>query len=125
MRFTDNDTRAMVNPGAFRGSRLTFLTDQKPAYSAAISGGYVADCLADIQRRYFKRYPVTLEHNTEPSPEHLAAIDDNAADPEPEMPDRHAMSEEEYLKAKEAFKARSQLVDFRREVRDYATMSRG
>jgi len=44
----------MVNPGAFQGTRLTFLVDQQPAYAATVAGNYVSDCVADIQRRYFK-----------------------------------------------------------------------
>ncbi|KDR74719.1 hypothetical protein GALMADRAFT_48139, partial [Galerina marginata CBS 339.88] len=74
----------MVNPGAFRGSRKEFLMGEKPAYSAGVVGGYAADALAVIQRRYFKRYPVGLPHSEEPTDEHLAAVDDDSPDPEPE-----------------------------------------
>ena len=74
---------AMVNPGAFRGSRKEFLMSEKAAYSAGMAGGYGADALVLIQRRYFKRYPVDLPHHEEPTAEHLAAVDDEAPEPEP------------------------------------------
>jgi hypothetical protein len=106
----------MVNPGAFQGTRRTFLIEQKPVYATAVAGNYAADCLIDIQRRYFKCYPVDLDHSTEPSPEHLAAVDDNATDPEPPSPDPDAMSEEEDSQAKADFDARRNLVEYRREV---------
>lgn len=106
----------MVNPGAFRGTRRSFLVEQKHGYAAAVSGAYAGDFVADIQRRYFKRYPVDLDHNTEPAPEHLAAVDDNAADPEVPSPDQDAMPEDEYLKAKQSFDSRRKVIEFRKEV---------
>ena len=95
----------MVNPGAFRGSRYEFLREQKPTYAAAVADNCAADCLVEIQRRYFKRYPIDLEHNKEPSREHLDAVNDNAPDPEKPCPDPDAMSEEDYQLAMEAFDA--------------------
>ncbi|KAF9548608.1 hypothetical protein CPC08DRAFT_593621, partial [Agrocybe pediades] len=74
----------MVNPGAFQGSRREFLLSQKPYYSNAVVEGYAADAIAVIQRRYFKRYPIDLPHEEEPSPETLAIVDDDA--PEHEQP---------------------------------------
>ncbi|KAF9551577.1 hypothetical protein CPC08DRAFT_647562 [Agrocybe pediades] len=59
----------MVNPGTFKGSRKEFLLAQKQAYSDAVKQGTVADVVADIQRQYFKRYPIELPHEQEPSPE--------------------------------------------------------
>ncbi|KAF9472823.1 hypothetical protein BDN70DRAFT_780715, partial [Pholiota conissans] len=70
----------MVNPGAFQGSRREFLTAQKELYANAVTDNHVADAVADIQRRYFKRYPITLPHTEEPSTESLANVDDNSAD---------------------------------------------
>jgi len=83
----------MVNPGVFQGSRKEFLLSERPSYSAAVAEGYAADALAMIQRRYFKRYPVELPHTLEPSPEFLAAVDDNSADIEISMPDQDKISE--------------------------------
>ena len=50
----------MVNPGTFRGLRKEFLLGEKATYSEAVTGGYAADALANIQRRYFKRFPPEL-----------------------------------------------------------------
>ncbi|PPQ76861.1 hypothetical protein CVT26_001499 [Gymnopilus dilepis] len=104
----------MVNPGAFKGSRKEFLLAQKPAYAEAVTGGFVADALADIQRRYFKRYPVDLSHETEPTEEHLAAVDDDEADPEPQHPNQEAMSENEYEVAIKAWEERTELIRYRK-----------
>ncbi|PPQ77494.1 hypothetical protein CVT26_006140 [Gymnopilus dilepis] len=104
----------MVNPGAFRGSRKEFLISQKAAYAEAVVGGYVADALADIQRKYFKRYPVDLAHDEEPSEEHLAAVDDNAPDPEIPDPDRSKLTDEEYLVALAEVKERGLRIRYRK-----------
>jgi hypothetical protein len=112
----------MVNPGAFQGTQRAFLVEQKPAYDAAVDGGYAADCLADIQQRYFKRFPVDLDHNVEPLPEDLAAVDDNQPDAELKIPDPDVMPKVEYAAAKEAFDARRKLVTFRKEVHDDASL---
>ena len=86
----------MVNPGVFQGSRKEFLLGERASYSAAVAGGYAVDALALIQRHYFKRYPVELPHTLEPSPEFLAAVDDDAPDDEIPVPDQDQMSEEDY-----------------------------
>jgi len=93
----------MVNPGAFQGSRKEWLLAQKEAYKQAVEGGYTNDCITDIQCRYLKRYPIDLAHDEEPSEEHLASIDDNAAEPEPEVPDGEAMDGEAYVEAMKSF----------------------
>lgn len=72
----------MVNPGGFKGIQKEFLEAQQELYNAAVEGNHVADTVADIQRRYFKRFPVTICHNKDPSEEFLAAVDDTAPDPE-------------------------------------------
>ncbi|PPQ82465.1 hypothetical protein CVT26_012727 [Gymnopilus dilepis] len=104
----------MVNPGAFRGSRKEFLLGEKGTYAAGLDGGYGADALALIQRRFFKRYPIELGHNIEPSQEHLAAVDDNAPDVEPEEPDPDKMSPEDYEAAKKNSDHRKRLIQFRK-----------
>ena len=93
----------MVNPGAFRGSRKAFLIEQKPSYKAAVLGGFAAECICDIQRRFFKRYPIHLGDNEEPSEEDLAKVDDNAPDLDTAPPDPEMMSSEEYQKTITAF----------------------
>lgn len=106
----------MVNPGAFLGARYSFLIDQKPTYAQAVVGGYAADCLLDIQRRYFKRFPVDCPHNVDPTPEFLVSVDDNEADPEPDAPDEDQMSAEEYQAAMGAFNTRRRLIAARKDV---------
>ncbi|KAM6489701.1 hypothetical protein JOM56_014724 [Amanita muscaria] len=91
----------MPNPGAFNGSRKAFLQEQMGAYKVAIQGNYAADFLANIQRRYFKHYPIDLPHDEEPCPEHLERVDDSRPDPDVVIPDLDSMSEEEYAKMKE------------------------
>ena len=55
----------MVNPGAFQNSHKEFLVVQKPAYAQAGAGGFMHDCIADIQRCYFKCYPIDYPHEQE------------------------------------------------------------
>ncbi|KAF9471337.1 hypothetical protein BDN70DRAFT_939020 [Pholiota conissans] len=106
----------MVNPGAFRGMRKEFLMSEKAAYSAAVEGGYAADALAQIQRRYFKRFPIDLPHDEDPSPEALALVDDDAADPEPNTsePDPERLSLEEFAATMEHVEERRKLLQFRK-----------
>jgi len=106
----------MVNPGAFQGSRKEFLLGEKAAYSAGVAGGYAADALALIQRRYFKRYPVDLPHDMEPTAEFLAAVDDDAADPDIPEPDQGSMSSEEYQTAMDELAKRQKLFSYRKAV---------
>jgi len=86
----------MVNPGTFQGSRKEFLVGERPSYSAGVAGGYAADALALIRRRYFKWYPLDLPHTVEPSAEFLATVDDDAADVNITEPDQNHMGNEEY-----------------------------
>lgn len=72
----------MVNPGAFSGKRKAFLDAQRAVYAAAVTNDHVNDTVADIQRRYFKRFPLTLQHTEEPTEEFLATVDDDAPDAE-------------------------------------------
>jgi hypothetical protein len=104
----------MVNPGAFQGSRKEFLLSQKPAYKAGVTGGYAADALAEIQRKYFKRYPIDLPHSEEPSAEWLAGVDDDAPDIDQEELD---VTSEEYATAAEKMETRRSLLTFHKAVR--------
>ena len=106
----------MVNPGAFQGSRKDFLLSQKPAYKAGVLGGYAADALSQIQRKYFKRYPIDLPHQEEPSAEWLAAVDDDAPDAEQEEPHASANDDEELAAAVERMAERTLLLGFRQAV---------
>ncbi|KAH7903056.1 hypothetical protein BJ138DRAFT_974428, partial [Hygrophoropsis aurantiaca] len=72
----------MVNPGAFGGSQKDFLMAEKPGYALVIKGHYLGDFLSNLTHCYFKRYPITLPHDEEPSPDVLASVDDDVPDPE-------------------------------------------
>ena len=89
----------MVHPGAFKGLRKDFLMGEKADFAAAIEGGYTRDALAHIQRRFFKRFPLDPAEGVEPSPEHLATVDDDKPDDEPEEPDKQVMTAERYNEA--------------------------
>ncbi|KAF9470937.1 hypothetical protein BDN70DRAFT_939316 [Pholiota conissans] len=106
----------MVNPGAFRGARKEFLMREKANYSAGVAGGYAADALAQIQRRYFKRFPIDLPHDEDPPAAILESIDDDAADPVPEVvePDPQRLTIEEFAAALEQIEARRKLLHFRK-----------
>ena len=88
----------MVNPGSFQGLRKKFLDDQQEFYAAAVRDKHIADAVADIQRRYFKRFPLTLSHTQEPSEEFLATVDDDAPDPELLPPQKGTLSDEAYAR---------------------------
>lgn len=106
----------MVNPGAFHGSRLKFLQSQKPAYAEAILLNMAADCVADIQRKFFKRFPLDSDEDDDPSAESLAAVDDDSLDPDVLAPDEDALSPEEYELALQACDDRTKLIISRRKV---------
>lgn len=93
----------MVNPGAFSGRRKAFLDDQKEVYAAAVAANHVNDTVADIQRRYFKRFPITLAHTEEPTEEHLAAVNDNDPDPELAPPRAEGLDPDAYARAKRVY----------------------
>lgn len=105
----------MVNPGAFQGARRAFLLSQKPAYAAAVVAGTIGDCIAGIQRRFFKRFPLDMDETEEPSDNDLAAVDDDAPDSEPPAPDED-LPDEEYALEMKAFRVRTELVTYRRKV---------
>lgn len=106
----------MVNPGAFRGVRYAFLVEQKPLYANAVTGGHVADCLSDIQRRYFKRFPVDSPHDVDPPVAFLESVRDDEADPEPTAPDEDSMLPQEYRAAVKEFRSRQALIAARKDV---------
>ncbi|KAF9540849.1 hypothetical protein CPC08DRAFT_770728 [Agrocybe pediades] len=104
----------MVNPGVFRGLRKEFLLGEKDAYAKGVLGGYAADVLAAIQRRYFKRFPIDLPHDQEPTSEHLSAVDDDAPDIELPPLDETAMTPAEYQAEMTRRRDRQELIEFRK-----------
>jgi len=106
----------MLNPGAFTGTRKEFLLSQRVIYAEAISRDNRVECLMDIQRHYFKRFPIELPHNVDPDPEALKQVDDSAPDPEVVIPDETKMSAEEYASEKKKFEKHQEYLDFRKKV---------
>ena len=106
----------MVNPGTFRGTRKVFLKGELVVYAATVEGGFVADGVALIARRYFKRYPVELPLDEEPSPQHLAAVDDEAIDPDEPPMDHTELSLEEFIQQGISREERAALIVYRHAV---------
>ncbi|EDR06994.1 uncharacterized protein LACBIDRAFT_328415 [Laccaria bicolor S238N-H82] len=107
----------MLNPGGFAGSRLKFLEGELPAYTKAVVNNREDNFILDLWRRYFKRYPVDLADNVEPTEETLASVNDNEPDEELEPPKKETMTEEEYTnqllkfnQTKEAIKKKKQKI---------------
>jgi hypothetical protein len=107
----------MVNPGAFSGTRKEFLTAQKSLFAEAMTNNHVADTVADVQRRYFKRYPISLPHTEEPDDEWLAHVDDNGPDADLLPPDKATLDEEALKLAQDAYDTQIRLLKFRKDVR--------
>ncbi|KAF9550943.1 hypothetical protein CPC08DRAFT_647741, partial [Agrocybe pediades] len=105
----------MVNPGTFQGSRKEFLLAQASAYAKGMEDGTVSDVVADIQRRYFKRYPIELPHEEEPSPEALAAVNDDSPDPEIPEPCLETLGEEAYAAELERLNKRQKDIKARKD----------
>lgn len=100
----------------FKGSRRDYLTTQRPAYEQAVADGTVNDFLDIVYGRYARRYPIELEMTDEPSPEFLAAVDDEAPDPERE-PLSDDLSDDERAVEEKKIKERQALIQKRRKVR--------
>ncbi|KDR65397.1 hypothetical protein GALMADRAFT_81901, partial [Galerina marginata CBS 339.88] len=109
---TGTNRDVMVNPGAFRGSRKEFLMGEKADYAAGVDGGYAADALGLIQRRFFKRYPIALSPAHEPTPEFLAAVNDNEPDPEEAAPNIDDMSPIRYASALKEIEINREMIIF-------------
>jgi hypothetical protein len=105
----------MVNPGAFKGLRKTFLLSNKAAYADAVASNTVAEFIVDLLRRFFKRFPPALPNDEEPSPDHLASVDDNTADPDILLPDEK-LSKEAFEVAQREYKAIQGVITFRTQV---------
>lgn len=89
---------------------------QKPFYAEGVLNDMAADRITDVQRRFFKRFPLDMPETEEPLEEQLSAVDDDAPDPEPPTPDGDLLSPEEYKEAMGTFQARVALVIYRRNV---------
>ena len=106
----------MVNPGIFHGTRFDFLMSEKASYKAGVDGGYTTDAVAKIQSRYFRRYPVEIPLDEEPSAEFLLAVDDEKPDVEQQRPDPEKLTVDEYEAEVERLKERAELIATRKKV---------
>jgi hypothetical protein len=93
----------MVNLGTFQKSRKDFLLEQKAAYAQVVAGGFMHNCVANIQRRYFKCYPIDYPHEQEPTSKMTLGVNDDAPEPEPSVSDPTILDEDEYKLVEEAF----------------------
>ena len=96
---------------------------QKPVYNARVVGGYAADALAQIQRRYLKRFPIDLPHNEEPTEEWLALVNDEEPDPDRVPPDIETLNEGDYITACKALEERQKLLAFRKAVSEIVLLT--
>lgn len=120
---------SMVNPGSFKGARKAFLLSQKLEYALAVKEHRSTEALSLILRAFFRRFPIHLSNDYEPSEDELALIDDTA--PDPELPDIGSAEESDTSaddasqpqpkkkkkkKAKQSSKSRKNRIAFRCEV---------
>ncbi|KAK7024587.1 SERTA domain-containing protein 3 [Paramarasmius palmivorus] len=104
----------MVAHSSFEGSRAVFLDSHHDSYAVAAQEGWIKDFIADLGRRYMKRYPASLAHNVEPSEEHLQSVNDDAPDPESLCPvQRPGQSDEEYHQAVRKHEIEKDITSFR------------
>ena len=89
---------------------------QSSLYATAVVANTKDECVANIQHRYFKRYPVELEYNVEPTRQFLESVNDDEADPEVVAPDPDLLSPEDFKKATEVFRVCQEQLVFRKKV---------
>lgn len=112
----------MVNPGGFTGLRKDFLDSEQEAYNAAVEGNHAADILADIQRRYFKRFPVSIPFSEEPTREFLDSVDDDAPDPELQPPSKDLdLNPEAFARAQRVYEFAVKELKMRKAVGTFLT----
>ncbi|KAL0566042.1 calcium channel protein [Marasmius crinis-equi] len=73
---------------AFTGARLEFLQSELDKYSGAVTSRKVQVFLEDLFDRYFRCFPESKPHNVDPSPEEMAAVDDDSDDDPHPAPER-------------------------------------
>ncbi|KAL0564949.1 SERTA domain-containing protein 3 [Marasmius crinis-equi] len=91
----------MVNPGAFHGSRKSFLKSAVSDYFKAVQEGVGPEFLQTTIRRYLKRYPVDLSDDVEPSDAQLASVNDDEASEDVYPPEKEPDETEETFKERE------------------------
>lgn len=95
--------------GSFTPKRKAFLESRRPQFATAVENGFSADGISNIIRQYFKRFPIDLDDNEEPSDEVLAAVDDNAPDPDVMEPSEDLSPEQHTAAVKAALEQRARI----------------
>lgn len=109
---------AMPNPGKFHGKQKQFLTDKRPLFDASVENDHVPDVLMQIYRAYFRRFPVDMPEDVEPTDEAIAMVDDSAAEPEIDTSALEELSGEAYEVALEKMKEGRVVLDAKKGVSD-------
>lgn len=99
----------------FSDKHRAFLESKKAEFAAAVENKHISETLAVIFRQFFKRFPIDLDDDQEPSDEMLAGVDDSAADPDIEEPSE-SLGPDEYAAAVDASKARQLRIQAKRAV---------
>lgn len=66
---------------------MVFLDEQIPLYATAVANGTIKEFIDTVYARYARRFPIEMPLEVDPSPEALAAVDDDS--PESEAEDFH------------------------------------
>lgn len=85
-----------MNPGIFKGTCLEFVQGEHANYVKAVLEGHATEELMNIICHFFKRFPISLPDNEEPSVEDLGNINNEAPDIETHRPDEDKLSPEEF-----------------------------
>ncbi|KDR64898.1 hypothetical protein GALMADRAFT_1350442, partial [Galerina marginata CBS 339.88] len=87
-----------------------FLEKQRPNYAVALKNGSKDDFLKDVVRRFFKRFPVELAMDVEPTEDQLNAVDDAKPDQEIPIPNAKEMSPEEFQVALKTYEEHKEII---------------
>ncbi|KDR79066.1 hypothetical protein GALMADRAFT_64225, partial [Galerina marginata CBS 339.88] len=94
----------------FQGQRTEFLEKQRANYAEALKDGSKDDFLKEVVRRFFKRFPIELGMDGEPTEDQLKAVDDSKPDQELPIPNAKEMSPEEYRVALKTYEERKDFI---------------
>ncbi|PPQ84374.1 hypothetical protein CVT26_007383 [Gymnopilus dilepis] len=106
----------MPRPEKFEGLRKVFLEGERERYKQAVANGTRDDYLMDVFRRFFKRFPVGLPDDKEPSSKELAKVNDALPDPERVAPDAQDYAEDQrtYYALQAAYDEETKLIEARK-----------
>lgn len=105
----------MPAQGAFSCKQKVFLESKRPYFATAVDNKQMGDAVDVILWQYFKCFPINLNDKEEPSDDALAAVDDDAADPEVNEP-LESLGPEEYVAAVQASADHQECIQTKREV---------